>query len=214
MKRVTFLVDGFNLYHSIRDIKYHLKVNAKWLNIHSLCKSYLYLFGNDAILEEVYYFSAIQYYLQSVNPDKISRHKTFIRCLKDTGVSVILGRFKNKEVWYKNQDCEVHLNKHEEKETDVSIAVKLLEIFHNNEADIVVIITGDTDLAPAVITSKKLFNSKKICFGFPYNRKNRELQKLATLPCFMIDGNQYINHQFANPYILKSGVSVPKPLTW
>jgi len=30
MKRVTFLVDGFNLYYSIRDIKKLTKVGAKW----------------------------------------------------------------------------------------------------------------------------------------------------------------------------------------
>lgn len=58
MNRVTFLIDGFNLYHSIRDLGRYEKLHVKWLNIYSLCSSFLYLIGKDANLAEIYYFSA------------------------------------------------------------------------------------------------------------------------------------------------------------
>jgi hypothetical protein len=54
--RTTFLVDGFNLYHSIVDIaKDVIGCNVKWLDICSLCKSYLHLIGKRAMIETVYY---------------------------------------------------------------------------------------------------------------------------------------------------------------
>jgi len=40
MNIVIFLIDGFNLYHSLIDASYDLKLNGKgtkWLNIYSLC---------------------------------------------------------------------------------------------------------------------------------------------------------------------------------
>jgi hypothetical protein len=34
---VTFVIDGFNLYHSIRDIERETGANCLWLDVHSLC---------------------------------------------------------------------------------------------------------------------------------------------------------------------------------
>lgn len=212
MNRVTFLVDGFNLYHSVVDLKKYARTDGKWLNIKSLCSSYLSLFGKDAVLEEVYYFSALKNYLQSTRPDSILRHRQYIKCLEDTGTKVILGRFKKKDVFCNK--CFQNLIKHEEKETDVSIAVKIVELVFLDAADTIVIVSGDTDLAPAIRTALKHFNKKKICFCFPYNRQNRELENLSTFPSFKIDRNQYIKHQFLDPHILKSGIPIAKPATW
>jgi uncharacterized LabA/DUF88 family protein len=50
-----------------------------------------------------------------------------------------------------------------------------MEVLMNNECDTVVLVTGDTDLAPAVRTVKRLFPDKTITFIFPYKRKNKEL---------------------------------------
>jgi uncharacterized LabA/DUF88 family protein len=212
MKRITFLVDGFNLYHSIRDVKKYTKANCKWLDISGLCKSLIHLFGTDAEFKEVYYFSAIPYHIQASSPNKISKHKKYIKCLEDSGVNVVLGRFKEKEVYC--DKCKNYIIKHEEKETDVSIGVKLLELFHTNSTDVIVMVTGDTDLIPAVTTSKKLFPDKDICFCFPYNRKNKELEKVSTRTNSVISSSQYIKNQFPDPYILKSGIEMSKPPAW
>ena len=212
MKRVCFLIDGFNLYHSIKDLNKIHGIKAKWLNLNSLSQSYLHLFGKDAILQDVFYFSAFPNHLINFHPDTIARHKDFVSCLEDLGVKVILGRFKEKRVFCNN--CKTFTTKHEEKETDVAIAVKIIELFHNDYCDLQVIMSGDTDLAPAVRTSLSLFPKKQICFAFPFNRKMKELSKLSTLPSFSIGNGSYQQHLLPDPYILKSGVSIPKPLTW
>lgn len=97
MKRVCFLIDGFNLYHSIKDLNKIHGIKAKWLNLRSLCQSYTYLFGKDAVLQDIYYFSAYPNHLAIKSPDTIVRHKNFVSCLEDMNVKVILGRFKEKK---------------------------------------------------------------------------------------------------------------------
>ena len=111
--------------------------------------------------------------------DITNRHKAFLRCLEDTGVIVELRRFKKKTIKWPHPQCGRTFVKHEEKETDVAIALKLIEIFLTNKCDVAVLVTGDTDLAPAVRTAHRLFPSKKILFAFPPYRKNRELAQLA-----------------------------------
>ena len=212
MKRVSFLIDGFNLYHSIKDLNKIQGIKAKWLDLHSLCKSYIYLFGKDAVLHEIFYFSAYPNHLATTNPDTIARHKDFVSCIEDLGVKVSLGRFKEKKVFCSN--CKTTITKHEEKETDVAIAIKIIELFHNDSCDIQVIMSGDTDLAPAIRASIVLFPKKQICFAFPFNRKMKELSKLSTLPSFSISSGNYQKHLLKDPYILKDGRKIPKPASW
>jgi uncharacterized LabA/DUF88 family protein len=212
MNRTNFIIDGFNIYHSVVDASKHLQgASTKWLNLYSLCESYLHIIGNNAKVENIYYFSALATHLSSVAPQKIEKHKTFIRALKETGVIVELVRFKPKKVWC--DKCNSHILKHEEKESDVAIASKLLEVLILDECDSVVLITGDTDVAPAVRTSQKLFPEKNIIFGFPYRRRNNELVNLASKH-FKISKENILKHQFPNPLILSNGEKLFRPKSW
>lgn len=148
MKRISYLVDGFNLYHSVKDLKRDTGYSTKWLDVASLCKSYLPLFGKDAGLETIYYFSAIPYYLVNQYPDKIQRQQDYLSCLESTGIKVEMGRFKEKDVYCYR--CKSMILKHEEKETDVAMAVKVVELFLTGTCDNIVIVSGDTDLSPAI----------------------------------------------------------------
>jgi hypothetical protein len=103
--------------------------------------------------------------------------------------------------------------KHEEKETDVSIAITLMEIFIKDLGDCAVIVSGDTDLSPAIRKCKSLFKKKKVIFAFPYRRKNKELLSLAP-GSFSISKKQYIRHQFPNPVVLEDGRKIFKPKSW
>lgn len=210
MKKVIFLIDGFNLYHSIRNLQEKAGYKAKWLDVFSLCKSYLHLFGKDAELEKVIFFSAIPHYLNPHNPKKVLRHQDYMECLKSTGVEVVLGRFKNKDMYCNH--CKTVILKHEEKETDVAIAVKIFEICHTQTADIITVISGDTDIAPAVRTCQALFPGIEIRFAFPFARKNKELAQLAP-QSFSINKNQYVKHLLP-PQVTTSKGAISKPVAW
>jgi len=62
----------------------------------------------------------------------------------------------------------------------VAIATKLLELLFTNFCDTVVLVTGDTDVAPAVRSAQALFPKKNVCFAFPYRCKNKELAQLVS----------------------------------
>lgn len=211
MKKGIVLVDGFNLYHSITDLEYREKIKAKWLDIKLLCNSYLYILGDNTVIEDIYFFTAFAYHRISKDPDIINRHKKYLRCLEDTGIQIIYGRFKPKRSFC--PECKKLSKKHEEKETDVAISTKLFELLHNDKADIFLLITGDTDISPAIKTCKSLFPLKTILFAFPYRRKNNELAKLAP-GSFTIRSKQYSSHLFSDPYTLSNGIEISKPATW
>ena len=209
-KRVSFLIDGFNIYHSARDLERYERLKVKWLDYHSLFRSYLHLFGKDSSLESIYYFTALAHHLNDV--DLIKRHEAYIRCLRETGVKDQQGRFKVKSP-VKCARCGHSNVRYEEKETDVAIASKMFEKLHNDECDCIVLVTGDTDLVPAVETAQRLFPTKQIVFAFPYRRINRELAKLAP-GSFKIGKDKYTAHQLQNPFVLSDGTTIAKPSSW
>jgi uncharacterized LabA/DUF88 family protein len=212
MKKITFLVDGFNVYHSLESVYRNEGACYKWLDLYSLCQSFIYLFGKNAILDDVYYFTSIAYYTQ--NKDKIKRHKDYIRCLESKGINVVEGRFKNKQQYCPN--CRTIFKAHVEKQTDIAIASKLLELlFFRNEVqcESFCIITGDTDIVPAIKAAIKIQPTLDIRFAFPVGRTSKELKQIAPLS-FNLKSGHYKANQLRNPYKLSDGSFVRKPLTW
>lgn len=218
MNRTVFLVDGFNLYWSTISARNDLGgKSTKWLDLRALCSSYLYAISKDAHLEDVYYFSALAKHLEAKNPGKVQRHRDFIECLQDTGVKDHLADFKRKD---DNEcyNCGHKWPNNEEKETDVAIASKLLELVVTDACDTVVLMTGDTDLAPAVRTAQKLVAGgvvahKDIRFALPYKRHNNILRDIAP-GSLRMGKERYAKYQFPDPFTLKSGKKVSKPSSW
>lgn len=208
-KTLPFLIDGFNLYHSVLDVKHIHGVLTKWLNIYSLCNSFLYIIGSGATLKKIYYFSAYAHHLNA--PDVIQRHTDYIECLKSTGIEPILGRFKPKTI--RCPHCRRTFEKNEEKETDIAIATKLFEVLANNECESVVLVTGDTDIVPAIKTVIKQFPCNTVLFAFPFSRKSKELKRLAPRS-FNIRVDSYTANQFDDPVMLSNGNTIFKPSTW
>jgi hypothetical protein len=88
-----------------------------------------------------------------------------------------------------------------------------LEVLHLDAADTVVLVTGDTDLAPTVRTAKALFPAKRIWFMFPCRRRNNELAQLADGHCY-INKERYVQHQLPPVVTLATGRVIHKPSTW
>jgi len=202
------LVDGFNLYHSIIEaLEVQPAASMKWLDLLALCRSYLSAIGRDATLERIFYFSA----LPEWRPDKMARQAIYVAALKTTGVEVQLGRFKEKEAMCFS--CGATFKRHEEKETDVAVAVKLMELFLLNACDTVVLVTGDTDLAPAIRTAKVRWPEKKVWALFPFGRHNAELKAIAH-GHIKIKANAYLKSQIPNPIKISDAELLWKPTGW
>ncbi|TET62224.1 NYN domain-containing protein [Candidatus Aerophobetes bacterium] len=184
MNRVLFLIDGFNIYHSLDNRSYS---KYKWLDYSALARCFVT--SKDKVVRIVL-FTAYAYW----NLDKVKRHKKLIQAVKSRGVEIVEGKFKKKDVYItvsKGQftqknvvaklSGEVALKRksHEEKLTDVNIAVQLLQSAIRDEFDTAVLMTADTDLLPAIQAAKDNFPGKRIRVIFPIGRYTRELHQLC-----------------------------------
>ena len=204
--RTAFLIDGFNLYHSIKDVirDGHGGPTLKWLNIPGLCASIIRDCGEmprEAYVSEVHYFSALARHMEPRNPGIVKRHETLIEALKNADVTVHLAAFKKTA------------KGHEEKETDVAIAVTLLELFHTDAADCAFIMSGDTDLMPAVRAVRRMYPGRRVCFAFPYKRQNNILKDAADVH-FRIRAHRYVKHVFPDPLVRGDGTEIHCPQKW
>lgn len=87
--RASFFVDGFNLYHSVcsaQKVVSHQPM--KWLDLHGLFEDHLDLVGRGAVLASVRYYTAYAEHLNGCMPDKLRRHRAYVRALTATGVTV------------------------------------------------------------------------------------------------------------------------------
>ncbi len=210
--RTVFLVDGFNLYHSLESaLKLMPGVPLKWLDLPRLLTETLPLVGPLARFAAVHYFSAYAYHLHATRPDKIARHKAYVRALTASGVREHIGKFQTRDVWC--HSCRGYINAHEEKETDVALACLLLELAARDALDVAVVVSGDSDLAPAVRTFQALYPGKRVLFAFPFDRMNNELGRLAP-GSFTLSKETYAKHQFPEQVRLPSGKFVTKPSEW
>jgi hypothetical protein len=82
-----------------------------------------------------------------------------------------------------------------------------------DEYDVAVLVTGDTDLRPAVVTLQRLHPEKRLIFAFPFDRKNQELAQIAP-GSFVLSAESYAKHQLPERVRLPSGKHVYKPSAW
>jgi uncharacterized LabA/DUF88 family protein len=158
VKRVVCLVDGFNLYHAIKRLK---RPELKWLDLRALAERHTR--PQSEQLTQVIYFSAYATWL----PAQKKRHEVYVRALKERSVTVVLGHFKEKS--RSCVKCGAKWKGHEEKETDVNIALALLRLAHRDDFDRCLLVTRDSDLAPAVRMVLADFPQKTVTVVCPPN---------------------------------------------
>jgi hypothetical protein len=90
----------------------------------------------------------------------MARHQEYVKALEATGVTPVMGHFKNKD--RKCFACGAEWVAHEEKETDVSIGITMLNDAYKNLYDRAYLITRDSDLMPAIRMIRSEFPTKEI----------------------------------------------------
>jgi len=177
VNRTVFLVDGFNLHHSVLDSERLLGRRLRSLDVASLCASYLHALPGPSSLEGIIHFSASPHHLEVTRPGVVHQRQAYLRALRATGVETRLGQFKRRERTC--PFCGRRLAAFEEKETDVAIGAAMTRLVCDDACDTVVLVTGDTDLVPAVRTARDRDPSKTLAVVFPYRRANAELKRVA-----------------------------------
>lgn len=210
--RVSFLVDGFNLYHSLRQAEAKRKDGGyRWLDLRSLFGSYLENIDRQAFLGEIVYFSALATHLQPSSPGTVERHRTYIKALRATGVQVELGQFKRSS--RPCRACGALNPRHEEKETDVAIGATLVERAATGACDAVFLVSGDSDLVPAVRIAKRIAPGLRIGALFPFARTSGQL-KQAVDQAFQIKAQRYRRNQLPDLVIAGGRSPIHRPSEW
>jgi len=143
--RVACLVDGFNLYHAIDDLRDDNGQRMdylKWLDLWSLASAFIT--PQTESITSVYYFSAFATWI----PDAYRRHRLYTAALEAKGVTLVMGKFKEKHRGCKR--CGAAWIAHEEKETDVNFAIHLLNAAHTGAFDRALLVTADSDICPVI----------------------------------------------------------------
>jgi uncharacterized LabA/DUF88 family protein len=166
-----------NLHYSALDAERVTRRSLRGLDVSALCRSYLHALPGRSAVTSVMYFSAVAHHRESRRPGTVTRQVAYFKALEATGVQLHLGHFKAK-----TQVCPLCGGRFvgwEEKETDVAIGARLLELICKDMCDTAVLVTGDTDLVPAIRAARRLDPAKDIVALQPYRRVNRELSRCA-----------------------------------
>lgn len=160
-KRVSFYIDGFNLYYgALRGTKY------RWLDIESLCRQYVKK-GSELV--------AIKYFTAKVkdrpdNPGQQEDQREYLRALKTLpNVEIIYGRFLTRKATRlltqppkRRKKGDIGLREvwvHEEKGSDVNLASHLLLDGSRARYDLAVVISNDSDLKTPVEIVRETYDA-------------------------------------------------------
>lgn len=209
MSKIEVFIDGFNLYHGIRDCNSTSTYRkVLWLDLASFLESVL-IRSNEDILNGIYYFTA----LPKDSKDRLERHKKYCDVLENSGIHIIYGNYKNKNI--KCRLCHKNFVTYEEKETDVNIALYILKRGIEDGYDKAVLFSGDSDLAPAIERAAELFPLKKFQVLFPINRsRSKRLKSMPVLKPIYPYLPWYKKHQFPEKVLLQDGSTITRPSQW
>ena len=160
LDRVACFIDGFNLFHAIRDMK---QDHLKWVDLWKLMS--LFVDSSRQELSQIYYFTA----LATWRVEAAKRHRIYIRALESVGVTTIKGKFKAKHRYCPS--CKTSPLAHEEKESDVNIAIWMLDCAYRDTFDCAFLLSGDSDLAPPIRMIRKRFPQKTVKIIAPPERR-------------------------------------------
>jgi len=200
-ERVIAYIDGFNLYFGMREAGFD---NCRWLNIKLLVQKLLK--PHQELMGVKYFTSRV-----SNNPDKQKRQSTYIDALESTGAKVIYGNYQDG-----SEECLRcgHIwRTAKEKMTDVNIATAIMVDAFQDNYDMAMLISGDSDLTPPIREVHRLFNNKRVFIAFPPKRHNSSMALVAK-GSEIIGRKKLADAQFDAEVTSKTGYILKIPKEW
>lgn len=203
--RVMVYIDGFNLYFGLKSRGWK---RYYWLDIQRLALNLLKPFQT---LVEVKYFTA-RISANPRDPSKQRRQALFLEALQTLPKArIFYGHYLPKpQSCFK---CGSTWNTHEEKMTDVNIAVELVRDAYENLFDTGLLISADSDLAPPVEAVLNRFSEKKVIIICPPDRHSARLEGAGTTT-FRLGRKVLQDSQFPDEYPKPDGFILRRPGKW
>jgi uncharacterized LabA/DUF88 family protein len=197
-KRVIFYIDGYNLYYGMRECgwkKYY------WLDLDALCSNILRACPHREL-------TAVKYFTARINqpPDSVRRQSLYLEAVETLPkVTIIYGQYYTNV--HGSQVC------FKEKRTDVNIAVNLIFDALDDLYDVAYLVSGDSDLVPAVEKIRAYFPKKWIIACFPPKRISMALKKACHGNMQIYEGHLK-GSQFPPKLQNKYNYMIERPITW
>jgi 6-hydroxy-3-succinoylpyridine 3-monooxygenase len=209
-KRCAVYIDGFNWYFGV--FQHHPE--WKWLNVQTFFEA----LRPDEEVVAVRFYTALIEPKKNVSPIR-ERQLRYLEALATLPkVKIVLGKYQDRTVTCRAL-CRQKYLVPEEKKTDVNIAVSLIDDTLNNLADTMLLVSGDSDLEPAVEWVRRTHPHIKFKVYIPTLenqskwRQNHFYQKIGVhcrnLPLFEIG-----EHQLPPKIKLNDGRLVERPSEW
>ena len=176
MNRTNVYIDGFNLYYgAIRGTRYH------WLDLAELCRR---LLPGHKIHRIRYYTARVK--ARPNDPGQAVRQQMYLRALRTIpNLSIHYGHFLSHPTEMPlagppgTPSVRVRVIKTEEKGSDVNLATHLIHDGHQDDFDVAVVISNDSDLLePIRIVRREL--EKPVGVISPHKSPSVVLRKEAT----------------------------------
>jgi uncharacterized LabA/DUF88 family protein len=174
LARTFVYIDGFNLYHAVN--KFQNK-SYKWCNLRNLFN--LFTDPNIETIDEIKFFTSPPKHIKTPSDTKLKNHENYCNVLEQhCNIRVISGNFAKRDVTCKHCNtvglfCQICNNdkryKHEEKQTDVNLALNVILDCVYQKPDNIIICSADTDFIPVIRGVRKYNLCKKIKFFIPPN---------------------------------------------
>jgi len=208
-KNAIVYIDGYNWYHGI--FKHYPE--WKWLNLESFFTT---LRSDEEILAVKMFTTWIDH-----DTDAKERQERYFNALKTLPkVRLIFGVFQSRQVTCRGT-CQEKYFVPEEKKTDVNLAVEMIDDALNNRCERMFVVSGDSDIQPAVEWVAKHRSDIKVTVFVPaipaeqpYRRTDYYRTTGLKVECRFLPLGNLADHQFPNYVKLADGKLAIRPHLW
>jgi uncharacterized LabA/DUF88 family protein len=194
MKKIIFYIDGFNFYHGLKEAALTIDNNPNsnrwkkfyWIDLVKFCVQFLY---PDQQLVFVKYFTA-----RPINTGKRERQNRLMEVNKKLNndlLQVHYGQYIEKKIKC-GASCKETFTYPEEKQTDVNIAIAMLEDYITGLCDKTILISADSDLIPPLKAihriNKRKGGNHEIEVLFPPGRFSSDMNNAPYLQKRLLKG--------------------------
>jgi uncharacterized LabA/DUF88 family protein len=204
LERLTVYVDGFNLYHGLKERSGR---RLLWLDLVKLSR----LLRPRSSLVRVHYFTA-PVLDDPAAASRQGRYQAALLAQSPGLLEITQGRYQKKLRTCRS--CGATWTQYEEKETDVNIATALVADTATKATDSALVLSADSDLAPAIRTARSLNGQMFLAAAFPPKRYSAELSNLMPAS-FSIGMSKLTRSQLPQTVVdQESGRTYTRPAKW
>lgn len=144
--------------------------------------------------------------------EKRKRQSDYLEALQTVvGLKLFEGHYLAKP--RRCRSCNAKWYTHEEKMTDVQIATHMIIDAFEDQFDVALVLSADSDLVPPIQAIRRRFTSKRIVACFPPGRRSLNLARAANAS-LGIRESSLVNCQLPDPVVKSDGTRLQRPRQW